>query len=144
MNKVDVITRSTDDHGAVTPPLLRTPLKAVKFVLPVWGYSYVRNFLECSLPTLWAPGNVPAVAAAVPSQFVILTSADDATYIREHPAFRRLAAACETELRLIDHLITDGNYSATITLAYVEAVRESGEAMVDTCFFFLVSDYILA
>src|ERR1700733_766368 len=144
MNKVDVISRAPDDRRAVTPPLLRTPLKAVKFVLPVGGYSYVRYFLECSLPTLLAPGNVPAVAAALPSRFVILTSAEDAAYIREHPAFRRLAAACETELRLIDHLITDGNYSATITLAYVEAVREAGEAMLDICFFFLVSDYIVA
>jgi 2-polyprenyl-3-methyl-5-hydroxy-6-metoxy-1,4-benzoquinol methylase len=144
MNKVDVISRAPDDRRAVTPASLRTPLKAAQFVLPVWGYSYVRYFLECSLPTLLAPGNVPAVVAALPSRFVILTSAEDAAYIREHPAFRRLAASCETELRLIDHLITDGNYSATITLAYVEAVREAGEAMLDICFFFLVSDYIVA
>jgi hypothetical protein len=144
MNKFDVISRPSDDPDAVTPPSLRTSLKAVKFVLPVWGYSYVHYFLECSLPTLLAPGNVPAVASALPSQFVILTSADDATYLREHPAFKRLAAACETEIRLIDHLITDGNYSATITLAYAEAVRELGEQMLDTCFFFLVSDYIVA
>ena len=56
--------------------------------------------------------NVPAVAAALPTRFIILTSAEDAAYIREHPAFKRLAVACETELRLIDHLITDVNYSA--------------------------------
>ena len=64
--------------------------------------------------------------------------------IREHPTFKRLAAICKTTIRLIDHLITDGNYSTTITLAYTEAVRAVGEAMVDTCFFFLVSDYIVA
>ena len=144
MNKVDVISRPPEGRRAVTPALLRTPPRAVKFIVPVWGYSYVRYFLECSLPTLLAPGNVPAVAAALPSQFIILTSADDAAYIREHPAFKRLAEACETEVRPIDHLITYGNYSATITLAYVDAVRETSDAMLDTCFFFLVSDYILA
>ena len=78
------------------------------------------------------------------AEFIILTSADDEAYIREHPHSSGLPKLCETELRLIDHLITDGNYSATITLAYVEAVRDAGEAMVDTCFFFLVSDYIMA
>jgi 2-polyprenyl-3-methyl-5-hydroxy-6-metoxy-1,4-benzoquinol methylase len=144
MNKVDVISWPASDHADLTPRSLRTPPKAVQLVLPVWGYSYVRYFLECSLPTLLAHGNVPAVAAALPTRFIILTSAEDAAYIREHPAFKRLAVACETELRLIDYLITDVNYSATITLAYVDAVREAGEAMLDTCFFFLVSDYIVA
>lgn len=145
MNKVEVITpEQVTGHEQVTPPKLRPPLKAVKFALPVWGYSYVRNFLECSLPTLLAPGNVPAVVAALPTEFIIQTSVDDETYIREHPAFRQLASVCPTQIRLIDHLVTDGNYSTTITLAYAEAVRDAGEAMVDTCFFFLVADYIMA
>ena len=50
----------------------------------------------------------------------------------------------QTRIHTIDHLISDGNYSTTITLAYTEAVREVGEAMIDTCFLFLVSDYIFA
>ena len=58
--------------------------------------------------------------------------------------FQRLATVCKTEIRAIDHLITDRNYSTTITLAYTEAVRAAGESMLDTCFFFLVSDYIMA
>ena len=94
--------------------------------------------------TLLAPGNIPAVAAALPTEFVLLTSADDEPYIREHGTIKRLATICKTEIRIIDHLITDGNYSTTITLAYTEAVRAVGDAMVDTCFFFLVSDYIIA
>ena len=116
----------------------------MRLVLCAWGYSYVRQFLEYSLPTMLAPGNVPAVATALPTEFVILTSADDESFISEHPTFKRLASICQTRIHTIDHLITDGNYSTTITLAYTEAVRELGEAMIDTCFMFLVSDYILA
>jgi hypothetical protein len=44
----------------------------------------------------------------------------------------------------MDDLITDGNHTATITLAYARIVRETGGAMRDTCFIFLVSDYIVA
>ena len=123
---------------------LRAPPKAAKLLLCVWGYSYVRQFLECGLPTLLAPGNVPALAAALPTEFIILTSADDESFIVEHPAFKQLDSVCKTTIHPIDHLITDGNYSTTITLAFTEAVREVGEDMVDTCFFFLVSDYIVA
>ena len=145
MNKVEVLTPERVVEGSpVMPQERRPPPKAVKVLLPVWGYRFVRQFLECGLPTLLAPGNVPALAAALPTEFVLLTSGEDEAYLREHAAFKELASICKIEIRLIDHLITDGNYSTTITLAYTEAVRAVGEAMLDTCFFFLVSDYIVA
>jgi len=145
MTKHEVLTRESAVAGSpVQRQLRRSPPKAVRVLLPVWGYNYVRQFLEWGLPTLLAPGNVPALAATLPTEFVLLTSADDEPYIREHAAMKRLANICKTEIRAIDHLITDGNYSTTITLAYTEAVRAVGEAMVDTCFFFLVSDYLVA
>lgn len=144
MNKVDILPRDSLAPRGQTNTVRRGAPRAVKLLLPVWGYTYVRQFLEFSLPTLLAPGNVPAVAAALPTEFVLLTSVDDEPFIREHPAFRRLTAVCSCKIHPIDHLITEGNYSTTITLAYTEAVREVGDAMADTCFFFLVSDYIVA
>ena len=145
MNKVELISRRQATNRSVAAQQgLRPPPKAATLLIPVWGYHHVRYFLECSLPTLLAAGNLPAVAAALPTEFVILTSADDEAFLRQHPAFRALATSCKVEVRLIDHLITDGNYSTTITLAYTESLREVGDAMVDTVFFFLVSDYIMA
>ena len=111
---VDVLSREKVTAGPLAPEMLqqrRSAPTAVKVLLPVWGYQYVRQFLECGLPTLLAPGNVPGLATELPTEFVILTSADDEGFIREHSAFRRLSAICQTEIRLIDHLITDGNYS---------------------------------
>lgn len=122
----------------------RSAPAAVKFAVPVWGYEYVRQFLEVGLPTLLAPGNVPGVAKTLNSEFIILTSVDDEEFIREHAAFKRLQELCSADIRLIDHLITEENYSTTITLAYTELVRSTGPAMTDTCFFFLVADYIMA
>lgn len=145
MNKLDIPSREEVARpGAPSPRQPRRAPKAAIFLLPVWGYAYVRNFLEHGLPTLLAPGNVTAVANSLPTEFIILTSAEDEDFIREHASFKKLAAVCNADIRLIDHLITDGNYSTTITLAYTEAVRAAGDAMLDTCFFFLVSDYIVA
>jgi hypothetical protein len=126
------------------PDPQRPPPTFAKLLLPVWGHRYVRQFLEVGLPTLLAPGNLPALAQALPCEFQLLTSAADESYIRRHPAFARLADVCRATIRPIDHLITAGNNSTTLTLAYVEAIRAAGPAMRDTCFFFLVSDYIVA
>src|SRR6202167_4976773 len=118
--------------------------RAVKVLLPLCGDSYARQFLKYSLPTLLAPGNIPAIAAELPTEFVLLTRGDDADFIQEHPTFKRLAAICNSTVRLIDHLITEGNPSTTITLAYTEAIRAVGSSMVDTCFFLLSSNHIVA
>lgn len=145
MNRIDVILQG--EAAAAVPLRSQSPRalpRAAKVLLPVWGHRFVRQFLELGLPTLLAPGNVPAVAASLPTEFVILTSSDDAPLIQETVTFKRLAAICSAKIHPIDHLITDSNHSTTITLAYTEAIRAAGEAMVDTCFFFLVSDYIMA
>lgn len=122
----------------------RTPVRAVTVLMPVWGYRFVSQFLEFCLPTLLAPGNMPAVAAMLSCRFVLLSSEADEPLIRSHPAWRHLEEICDTEIRRIDDLITDGNHSATITLAFARAVRQAGEAMLDTAFIFLVSDYLVA
>jgi len=152
MNKVDILSSpdalpagSAAAAAKLSPSPQWRPLpRAAKLMVPVWGYSYVRQFLQAGVPTLLAPGNLPAVARMLPTEFIILTSTDDEPYIREHAMFKRLAAVCPTHIHPIDHLITDGNYSTTITLAYAETVRRVGDTMTDTCFFFLVSDYIYA
>src|SRR5262245_42294346 len=110
----------------------RTPPTAVKVVMPVWGLRYTRQFLEFCLPTLLAPGNVPALAQALPCTFIVMTSLRDEPLIREHPAWRQLAEICRVEVQLIDDLITDGNHSTTITLAYECECRESRTKMIDT------------
>ena len=118
--------------------------KAVKFLLPVWGQRYIKQFLNTCLPTMLAPGNLPAVAAELPSEFVFLTSSEDANILQEHPACRYLRSICDVSILIIDDLITGDNHSTTITLAYAQAVQAAGSAMRDTCFFFLISDYLMA
>ena len=78
------------------------------------------------------------------ASFVFLTSSDDAADLRDHAAVHFLRSVCDVEIRIIDDLITGDNYSTTITLAYARAVRAAGDAMLDTCFFFMISDYIMA
>src|SRR6516165_4756341 len=142
------------DHGTMLaePEATETPLapegwvppKRIKVLEPVWGYEFTQQFLNVSLPTLLAPGNLPALAETLPTEFIFLTGRRDEPMIRDSAGYRRLSAICPVSFRLIDDIITHGNHSTTVTLAFAGAVRRTGEAMLDTCFFFLVSDYIVA
>jgi hypothetical protein len=125
------------------PTPARAPT-AIQLLLPVWGQRYIKQFLNTCLPTMLAPGNIPALAAALPCKFVFLTSSEDAGILRDHPGCRYLRSICDVDVRVIDDLITGDNHSTTITLAYARAVKDAGDALLDTCFFFLISDYLMA
>jgi hypothetical protein len=120
------------------------PARAIKVLVPVWGYTYVKQFLDFGLPSLLAPGNLPALVRSLPCDLVIMTREEDIDLLHNHPAWARLCNICSVEIRMIDELIVDGNHHVTITLAYTAAVRAAGEKICDTCFFFLVSDCLLA
>src|SRR5258707_7908815 len=139
-----LVEASREDRLRENGPHDRSAPKAICFLLPVWGDAFVDQFLDHSLPTLLAPGNIPALAQALPTRFVFLTRARDGAAIRAHPACQHLAQVSQVEFSPIDDLITPGNHSTTITLAFARAVRAAGLEMLDTCFFFLVADYIMA
>src|SRR4029079_10593639 len=121
-----------------------SPPTAIQLLVAVWGTSFTSQFLEISLPTLLSPGNLPALTEALPCKLIFLTSSTDAADLKDHAAIHYLRSVCDVEFSVIDDLITGDNYSTTITLAYVRAVRAAGDAMLDTCFFFMISDYIVA
>jgi Methyltransferase domain len=132
----EAMTRATSES--------RPPPRWIKVLLPVWGYEFTQQFLTFSLPTLLAPGNLPTLAKTLPTEFIFLTGRKDEAMIRESAGYRNLAKICSVSFYPIDDLITEGNHSTTITLAFAAAVRRTGVGMLDTCFFFLVSDYIVA
>jgi len=122
----------------------RPPPTEVKCLLPVWGHRHVRQFLEYGLPTLLAPGNVPALKAALPCEFVVATASEDAAAILAHPNWQKLTDICPTLVVPIDDLISDASHATSLTLAYSRLIRAAGPVMVDCCFLFLVADFLLA
>src|SRR5476649_1537911 len=98
-------------------------VKQITLLMPVWGYRFIDQFLEFCLPTLLAPNNIPALAEALPCRFILLSSAVDEGIIHSHPTWLKLAQLCDVEIQPIDDLITQGNHTATITLAFERAIR---------------------
>ena len=115
-----------------------------RVLLGVWGESFIKSFLEFSLPSLLAPGNLPALAAEYPLTFVFLTTPSDICVFEESPVFQKLKTICAIEFVSMKDLIVCGNYSTTLTYAFDRAIKQTGPEMLNTYFIFLTSDYIMA
>jgi hypothetical protein len=137
--KVDVDLTEKSERSENKEQITQTTL-----LMPVWGYRFTQRFLEFCLPTLLAPNNLPALARQLPCRFILLSSESDVSLICAHPAWQKLAQVCAADIELIDDLITKTNHTATITLAFERALRHAGPSMRTTCFFFLMSDYLVA
>ncbi len=110
----------------------------------MWGEKFITDCLQLSLPSLLAPGNIPALAANYSLRFVFLSREQDIPVFENSQAFQKLKSICDVEFISIADLIVFNNYSTTLTLAYDRAVRQTGEQMLNTYFVFLTSDYIMA
>jgi hypothetical protein len=60
------------------------------FIVVLWGERFRRYFLDLCLPTLLAPGNLPALATAQRSKFLIFTYPADFEAISRAPIFALL------------------------------------------------------
>ncbi len=58
--------------------------------IPVWGKEFVNTFLEYSLPTLMADGNLPFLISNSAIDVRIYTSKDDADILLAHPLIQEL------------------------------------------------------
>ena len=118
--------------------------RTLVFLLPIWGDAYIEQFFARSLLTLLAPGNLPTLAAKHPVVIRFLTHKENFDSFRDHALFPELEKYCKVEYIDIADIIFPGNYSTTITMAYLRGMEASGENYCEDWFFYLVADYIFA
>jgi hypothetical protein len=116
----------------------------VTLCVPVWGRGHVATWLDHVLPSWFAAGNLPALAAACDLSVVLLTRSSDAPVIAAHPAGERLARDYGAAVRPIDDLVTGTMSAVTLTLAFVRGARIAQERGADAVAAYLNADFILA
>jgi hypothetical protein len=116
----------------------------IKVLVAVWGASYIDAFVRLALPSLLAPGNLPALAEAADLEVCVLTSERDIPLIESKPAIQALRALCPLQFVSIDDLLGSSVYGITLTLAYMRGIATEGENMVNVHYMFFNSDFILA
>lgn len=129
-------------RGDLRAKATRSPAAEVRVLLPVWGTAYVDQFLAVGLPSLLAPGNLPALSVTRPTRFVLLAPRSDAQRVVRDRRWAALSKIVTAEVVEIGDLIS-ASASTVLTLAYARALR-SAESLTETVFIFLVADYVVA
>jgi hypothetical protein len=136
------VTRSADSRK-FRSNWMRSPPQNIEILLPVWGERYTRDFLELCLPSLLAPGNLPALSKLARCTFVLLAPVRDVGSVEQSPLWPLLLGCCSIRVKYIDDLVSQSS-STVLTLAYAWAIRESDDRAMDTCFVPLVADYVIS
>jgi hypothetical protein len=131
--------RSTMLDRATTPP------KRAVLILAAWGDAYVDRMLHLCLPALLAPGNWPALASIFAGEVVIVTERKLFKRVQQAAVISQLEQLGLVRLLPVDDLLVGkDSYGLTLTMAFFRAIALYGSEMVDTCFLFLNTDFILA
>lgn len=77
-------------------------MRPFHFINVTWGPRHTGLFLDVSLPTQLAPGNLPALANRAGTIYKIYTTHEDAKRIRESPVYQKLCQTVTTEIILIE------------------------------------------
>jgi hypothetical protein len=71
-------------------------------IVPVWGEHYTQLFLNYLLPSLLAPGNLPAWPYCANSCLQIATQQADAKIIEESPVFKKIRHFLPVQIHLFE------------------------------------------
>ena len=102
------------------------------FSMVVWGEEYAREFLELSLPSQLAEGNIDGSSWHDGSEYLILTTKDDAEIIKVHPAFHLLKERINVRFAYRKPLTKGAKYKLA-SLCQMEAIRVGAD--FDAIFF---------
>lgn len=106
------------------------PPSAYRLILPVWGDAYRRALLRYCLPSLLAPGNLPAVAARAGVLVQLCTKEADRQALETADLVRRLRSFARVEVvTLSSEEGREGyDYFSACYRNGLERARERGEA----------------
>lgn len=106
----------------------------------VWGTDYVELFLDVTLPSLLAPGNLPSLTSLESSLYEIYTTELDRSRIESSPVYQALCSLMATVIRVMEHQ-NENKYIASSD-CYRESLARAahdGKALL-----FLIPDMVLA
>ncbi len=75
------------------------------FLCPLWGERYIDQYFELVMPTLLAPGNLPAIAREEKPTFTFLTRTSERKVFRHNSEFKRLCEYANTRFVFIDGIL---------------------------------------
>lgn len=119
-------------------------------IVVLWGKPYVDLFLDLSLPSQLAPGNIPALQCLPGVKYKIYTTHADEEVIRAHPSFHRLSQLVPVQIKsvhsfdefgFVSDIVNDGKFSILMKFCNMAIADADLENAAVT---FLTPDFIMA
>jgi hypothetical protein len=115
----------------------------IHIITPVWGAEYSRLFADLCLPTLLAPGNIPALAQTPGCVYQIYTTPEDRKYLEASAALATLARYIRVEFHNIhDDVGADPNRYDVQSGCYRRGMAIADA--VDAAMIFVNADVVMA
>ena len=113
------------------------------FLTPVWGSTYVDNFLEFVVPTLLAKNNLTAFEK-IDAIFSIFTLNADRKKFEESPSFSKLAAVVKINFFEMDSILAIESNSIALHLSYQLGIDREEREYTEVNFVFLNADVLFS
>jgi len=112
----------------------------MKFVfhMTVWGRDYIDEFINISLPTVLADGNLEGFHYLDGSKFLIFTTEDGRKRLLDEPLFGQLKRLITVEFVIMDALIKSRKFD-TVNMCQLEGVMRSIDF---DAVFFIYPDFV--
>lgn len=121
---------------------VKSVMRPFYFGVVFWGHEFRTYFLDYCLPSLLAPGNIPALENMTGSRFLICTTADDWAAMQNNPTLLALRRMIEPVFLEISRPASNANVTQAVSEGEkLAAVRASAER---ACGVFLKPDFVLA
>src|SRR5438874_440989 len=95
---------AVSDHISELRSLALTKIRLVTYA---WGRSHVEDLLNYALPSVLAPGNLPALSTVFDCVVVVVTEEAFFADVRNSPAGRALQKICQLKLVSLDDLVAE-------------------------------------
>ncbi len=126
-----------------TLPALVKP--RLRIITMVWGESYLADLVTMSLPSILAPGNLPALVNDFDCEVVIVTEESFFAAIEANAVYQRIFSYCPARLVMCDDLVVSRRmYGHSLTHALHRGFEDLGEEMTEYYLAFFNADFILA
>jgi hypothetical protein len=118
------------DHVSELRSLALTKIRLVTYA---WGRQHVEDLLNYALPSVLAPGNLPALSTVFDCVVVVVTEEAFFADVRDSPACHALQRVCPLKLVSLDDLVAEPwQYGMTIAHSLFRGFEDLGPCCSST------------
>ncbi|QAZ69642.1 hypothetical protein [Solidesulfovibrio carbinolicus] len=128
-------------------PMPATRQTRLRIITPVWGEAYIETFMEVTVASLLAEGNLPQAAAGHDIGYTLYTRQADVAALERHPNYKALTDCVPVDLLRIEDVLAQPQWSHNHKYGLMSLLQTDGlqRALGEGAHsFLLLADFVLS